>query len=380
MKRMTRLFIGILLLILAADLSAAPRPIPKPPSVAAEGYLILDFNSGQVIAESKADQRMEPASLTKLMTAYIVFAELKSGNIHLNDMVTVSEKAWRMPGSRMFIEVGKQASVEELLQGMIIQSGNDATVALAEFVAGGEDAFATLMNQQALALGMNASHFTNSTGLPDGEHYTTARDIGLLTRALIRRFPEYYKWYSVRKYTYNGITQYNRNKLLWRDESVDGVKTGHTESAGFCLVTSAERDGMRLLTVVMGANSEDGRAQESQKLLNYGFRFFETHLLYASDKPVTTVRIWKGESEDLPLGVAEDLYVTVPRGQYKSLNALMNIEAKIIAPTAKGEKHGTLNISIDDKELAQRPLIALMKVDEGGLWQLLVDNVKLMFH
>ena len=371
---------AVLLTLSLSMAQAAPSLIPSPPRLAASGYILMDYQSGQVLAESKAAERMEPASLTKMMTAYTVFHELKAGHISLDDMVRVSEKAWRMPGSRMFIEVGSQVSVEELLKGMIIQSGNDASVALAEFVAGSEDAFVPLMNAHAANLGLTSTHFVNSTGLPDPDHYTTPRDMARLAKALIGDFPDHYGWYSEEKYTYNNITQSNRNLLLYRDKSVDGVKTGHTESAGYCLVASAKRDEMRLISVVMGTNSEKARAQESQKLLNYGFRFFETHRLYAADEPLKQMRIWKGASEMLPLGLSDELYVTVPRGQYKDLKATLSVDKTIVAPASKGQAFGTVNINLGDEVLAQRPLVALQDVGEGSLWQQVLDHVMLMFQ
>ena len=354
--------------------------VPPAPKIQAKGYLLMDFNSGNILAEANADERMEPASLTKMLSAYVAAHEIDNGNIQLSDEVTVSEKAWRMPGSRMFIEVGKTVSVEDLLKGIIIQSGNDATVALAEHLAGSEEAFASLMNQHAARLGMVDSHFVNSTGLPNPEHYTTPRDLARLAQALIRDFPDHYDWYSAKEFRYNNIKQYNRNKLLWRNKDVDGIKTGHTESAGFCLVASALRDDMRLISVVLGTNSEEARAEESQKLLGYGFRFFETHRLYAANKPLTTARIWKGASEELPLGLSEDLFLTIPKGQYKQLQASMNIDARIIAPAEKGKAYGTLNISLGEEPFAQRELVALSAVEEGGLFSGLVDDVKLLFE
>jgi D-alanyl-D-alanine carboxypeptidase (penicillin-binding protein 5/6) len=298
-----QLFPALLLCFVVAGLHAAPLPIPKPPATGAKAYILQDYDSQRIVAEKDSDQSIEPASITKLMTAYAVFMELKSGNISLEDSVTISEKAWRTPGSRMFIEVGKQVSVEDLLKGMIIQSGNDATVALAEYIAGSEDTFAALMNRHAEELGLTGSHFMNSTGLPDAEHYMSARDIALLAGQLIREFPEYYQWYSQKEFTFNDITQYNRNKLLWRDASVDGVKTGHTDSAGYCLVTSAKQGDMRLISVVLGTDSENARADASQALLNYGFRFFETHKLYDGGNQLATSRIWKGETESVSLGI-----------------------------------------------------------------------------
>ncbi len=372
-----------LMLFLPALLLALPAlaaPIPAPPQAAARAYALQDFHSGRLLAQKNIHERMEPASLTKLMTAYIVFSELESGAITLSDQVRVSEAAWRMGGSRMFIEVDKLVSVEDLLKGMIIQSGNDASVALAEHVAGSEDAFASLMNSYAGKLGMTGTHFVNSTGMPDPEHYTTVNDLAILTRALIADFPQYYKWYSQREFTFNGITQNNRNKLLWRDKSVDGVKTGHTKSAGFCLIASAQRNGMRLISIVLGAKSENARAQESQKLLNYGFRFYETRRLHGANETVTTVRIWKGEVEQLPLGLTEDLFVTVPRGQFGQIETRHNVAALIMAPAGRGRQYGSLVVSLGGEEIALRPLVALRDVAEGSLWQRLSDEALLLFE
>ncbi|HWQ94562.1 MAG TPA: D-alanyl-D-alanine carboxypeptidase family protein [Gammaproteobacteria bacterium] len=361
------------------EAQTAAQPIPAPPSVAARAYALMDFHSGDILAQNNADQRMEPASLTKLMTAYAVFKELATGKIKLTDQASISEKAWRTEGSRTFVKVNTKVGLEDLLKGMIVQSGNDATLALAEHAAGSEESFVALMNQHAKEIGMEHSHFTNSTGLPDPELYVTAADMAKLARALIRDFPEYYKWYSVKEFTYNGITQYNRNKLLWRDIGVDGVKTGHTDAAGYCLIASAKHDDMRLISVVLGTESENSRAKESEQLLNYGFRFYETHALYAAGKPLGTARVWKGVSRDLPLGLSEDLYVTVPRGQYKNLTAALEVDMRIIAPASKGERHGAVKVSLGDKVLATRPLVALQDVAQGGWWRRLVDTVKLWF-
>ncbi len=354
--------------------------VPDAPSIGARAYILQDFDSGRVLAEVNADERMEPASLTKIMTAYVVFEELKQGNIGMDDKVRVSEKAWRMGGSKMFIEVDTKVSIEDLLKGLIIQSGNDASVALAEFIAGDESAFADLMNQYAVRLGMTGSHFINSSGLPHAEHYTTARDTVTLAAAIIRDFPELYKMHAEKQYEYNGIVQHNRNKLLWRDESVDGLKTGHTESAGYCLVASAQRDGMRLISVVMGSESERSRARESIALLSYGFRFFETHRLYGALEPLTEIRIWKGEIEKLGIGLARDLYVTVPRGQYEKLNAKMEIDSKVVAPVMKGEARGKLEVTLGGEQIAQRPLVTLAPVAEGGLWRQVTDQVRMLFQ
>jgi D-alanyl-D-alanine carboxypeptidase (penicillin-binding protein 5/6) len=369
-----------LFLTVAGVAQAVPSIIPSPPKLAATGYVLMDYQSGQVVAENNAEQRMEPASLTKMMTAYVVSHELQSGHIALTDMVRVSEKAWRMPGSRMFIEVGNEVSVEQLLKGLIIQSGNDSSVALAEHVAGSEDSFVPLMNAHAKTLGLNGTHFANSTGLPHPEHYTTPHDMARLAAAIIRDYPDHYEWYSEKSYTYNNIAQSNRNLLLFRDDSVDGLKTGHTESAGYCLVASARRDEMRLISVVMGTKSEKARAQESQKLLNYGFRFYETHRLYSAGQELKEMRIWKGESESLKLGLSDELYVTVPRGQYKDLNASLSVDKTITAPASRGQAFGSVSIRLEDQVVAERPLVALQDVPKGGLMQIIKDNVLLLFQ
>ena len=377
--RSSPLFPALLLLVFTS-LEAAPLPVPKPPATGAKAYILQDFDSQRVVAEKDSSQSIEPASITKLMTAYAVFTELKNGNITLEDQVTISEKAWRTPGSRMFVEVGKQVSVKDLLMGMIIQSGNDATVAMAEHIAGSEDTFAALMNRHAEELGMTGSHFVNSTGLPGAEHYMSARDIALLAARLIQEFPEYYKWYSQKEFTYNDITQYNRNKLLWRDESVDGVKTGHTDSAGYCLVTSAKQEDMRLISVVLGTNSENARAEASQALLNYGFRFFETHKLYDGGNQLATSRVWKGDTESVSLGTGSALYATIPRGQYKSLDASMTIDNRITAPVAAGEPLGMVHVKLGDTVIAEQELVALQAVNEGSLWQRIMDEALLYFE
>ena len=380
MKYLNMFFLMTLLLLWLGESFAAPILVPAPPKIKAKGYLLVDYNSGRVLAEKNADTRMEPASLTKMLSSYVVAYELHEGNIKPDDLVTISKKAWKMPGSRMFAEVGKQIKVQELLKGIIIQSGNDATVALAEFIAGSEEAFASLMNQHAQELGMISSNFVNSTGLPHKDHYTTPRDMATIGKALIRDFPEHYEWYSQKEFRFNGIKQYNRNKLLWRDKSVDGIKTGHTESAGFCLVASAEKEGMRLVSVLLGAKSENARANESQKLLGYGFRFYESHQLYAADVPLTEVPVWKGGKDLISLGLKEDLHVTVPRGQYKNLDASMKITSKIIAPTTKGQELGVLSVKLGDLDFTERKLVALESIESGSLWNNLLDEVKLLFE
>ena len=351
--------------------------IPAAPMVSAKSFILQDFDSGRILAEKNADQKMAPASLTKIMAVYAIFHELKNGSVTLDELVTISKKAWRTPGSRMFVEVNKQISVKDLLKGVIIQSGNDASVALAEHIAGDETTFAQIMNQQAKRLNMLGTYFTNSMGLPDEQHYTTARDLAVLTRALILEFPEYYQWFAEKEFTYNSITQKNRNTLLWRDETVDGVKTGHTEEAGYCLVASAKREGMRLISAVMGTTSTSTRSNENQSLLNYGFRFFKNHKLYNSQVVLSEPRIWKGESDNLKLGLAKDLYVTIPRRHYKDLKASMEIDAKITAPATEGKTYGTVNISLAGEKIISEPLVALETVNQGSLFDKLYDDALL---
>ncbi len=373
-----RLFPLVLLLLVNTAVIAAP--VPEPPQVAASGHLLIDFDSELAISQDNADKRLEPASLTKIMTAYAVFRELRAGNLSRDDMVLVSEKAWKTGGSRMFIEVGKQVSVDDLIQGMIIQSGNDACVALAEHIAGSEEAFAGLMNEHSTRLGMSDTHFTNATGLPHADHYTTPADIIKVTKATIQEFPEFYKLYAKKEFTYNDIRQHNRNKLLWRDESVDGVKTGHTEAAGYCLVSSAIRADMRLLVVVMGTASEEARAKESLSLLNYGFRFYETHKLYGAGDSVRTARVWKGASENIQLGLQDDLAITVPRGRYDELDATTRINQLIEAPVSLGQTLGRIIITLDGEELVSMPLVALEEIEESGFIGSMVDSVLMLFE
>lgn len=359
---------------------AVPHVIPSAPNIQAKAYILVDQNSGKTIASIDPESRIEPASLTKIMTGYVVISELRNGTIQMEDEVTISTKAWQMPGSRMFIEVGKKVTVQDLIKGMVIQSGNDASVALAEHVAGSEGVFAELMNRYAQSLGMTDTHYVNATGLPHPDHYTTAKDLATLTKALIEQFPEEYKWYAEKKFTFNGITQYNRNKLLWQDASVDGLKTGHTESAGYCLVTSAEREDMRLISVLLGADSAKQRVQESQKLLNYGFRFFETHKLYEPDQRLNDVRIWEGKQDTLALGLSEALYITIPRGQYKNLVIESSIDPKITAPVQKGQALGKLFISFNNEVLVERPLVALNDMEEGSFFKKIFDQVKQLLN
>jgi D-alanyl-D-alanine carboxypeptidase (penicillin-binding protein 5/6) len=322
---------------------------------------------------------VEPASITKVMTSYVVFTELASGNVKLDDLVNISEAAWRTGGSRMFIEPSMEVTVEQLLMGMVIQSGNDASVALAEHLAGTEEAFAGLMNHYATQLGMTNSNFTNSTGLPHEDHYTTARDVALLSIALIADFPEYYRWYSEKEYSFNNIRQHNRNNLLWRDPAVDGLKTGHTQAAGYCLAASAKRDGMRLVSVVLGSSSESARVSESQSLLNYGFRFFETVQLYKAGQELAQGRVWKGEKEQIRLGIRDELFVTIPRGRYDDLDAQVEMRPELIAPLVEGEKVGQISIRLEDGEITSRGLIALESVNEAGFFGRAWDGMSMWF-
>ena len=378
-RRTIRTLLSVALLTLTWSIGgwAAEIPVPAAPKIPAKGFVLLDFTSGNLLAEEAADTPLEPASLTKLMTAYVAFQALADGRIDMADPVYVSETAWRTPGSRMFVEVGTEVSVEQLLQGMIVQSGNDASVALAEYIAGTEQTFAELMNQYAEALGMENTSFRNSTGLPAEGHTTTARDIALLATALIEQFPEYYAWYSQREFTYNDITQHNRNVLLWRDKSVDGVKTGHTDAAGYCLVSSAIRDDMRLVAVVMGSPSEKARADASLALLNYGFRFYETHKLYAAGQEITSARIWKGDAELASLGLTDDLFVTIPRGAYDDLQAEMDLADNLTAPLDQHTEVGAVRVSLEGELLAAEPLVALNAVSQGSIWQRMKDQVLL---
>lgn len=354
-----------------------PPPIPAPPQVQARGYILLDYTSNQTLAATNENERLEPASLTKLMTAYGVFHALKDGRIKLDDLVTISPYARSQDGSRMFVDVGTRVSVENLIQGMIVQSGNDATVALAEHVAGSEPVFVDLMNQYAKQLGMVSTRFQNSPGMPNPEHYTTAHDIALLASALIHEYPNYYKWYSQREFTWNKITQPNRNGLLDRDPTVDGLKTGHTESAGYCLVSSAKRNDMRLVSVVMGSPTVRAREDASSALLNYGFNFYQTRKLYPNKTPVMTVKVWKGAADEVPLGVIQDIYTTVPRGQENLLSATADVPDPLFAPLSPGKAAGQLRITLGDKVIGTYPLHPTQEVPEAGFFGRLTDDVKL---
>lgn len=374
------LFFSLLFINFQVSAESPELSTPSAPSIDAAAYILQDYHTGKVLAENNADAKLAPASLTKIMTVYVVFTELSNGHLHLEDMVTISEKAWKTSGSRMFIELGNQVNVEDLLKGVIIQSGNDASVALAEHVGGNEETFAEMMNQHAIRLGMANSHFKNSDGLPVEDHYTTARDLAILTTALIKEFPDYYRWFSQKEFTFNKITQQNRNKLLSRDESVDGVKTGFTDDAGYCLVASALREDMRLISVVMGAKSANARANENQTLLNYGFRFYESHRLYQGKTALNEARVWKGASKTISLGLAEDIYVTIPRRQYKDLKAVINVDKKITAPVADGAKLGSVKVTLKDEVVINKDLVALKAVDQGNIFQQLSDSVMMMME
>lgn len=378
-KHLIRSIFFLFLLQFSGFGSAEPILAPGAPDLSAKAYLLVEFNSGKVLTEHNADEKLAPASLTKIMTVYAAFHEIKNGNLALTDLVTVSKKAWQTPGSRMFIQVDSKVEVENLLKGVIISSGNDASVALAEHIAGDESTFAGLMNQHAKRLGLTNTHFTNSMGLPDENHYTSARDLVTLTSALIREFPEYYAWHAIKEFKYNNITQTNRNKLLWRDSSVDGVKTGYTEEAGYCLVASARKEDMRLISVVMGTNSTNERANQNQALLNFGFRFFETHQLYKANESLAETRIWKGEQKMLKLGFAQGLYVTIPRRHFDDLQATIQVDEKIMAPAAIGDKRGTLSIMLAEQPYLSVPLTALENVPEGGFFRKIYDGALLLF-
>ncbi len=363
----------------AANAVPGSGPVPPPPTIAAKAWVLMDYASGQVLAQSNMDERVAPASITKVMTSYVVSAELAQGKIKLDDAVPISEKAWRSggagtDGSTSFLQLGSKVPLKDLLYGMIIQSGNDAAIALAEFTAGSEETFAQLMNQYAQRLGMRGTHYVDASGLPNPDHYTTAHDVALLSRAVIHDYPDEYKIYAIKEFEWNGIKQHNRNTLLWRDDTVDGIKTGHTSEAGFCLAASARRGDQRLISVVMGAASEKARADDNQALLNYGFRFYETHKLYAGNAPLVSPELWKGAVANLPLGVAEDVLVTFPRGRYGDLKASLEMPSRLVAPIEKGKAVGTLKVQLDGKVLLERPLIALAEGAEGGFFKRMSDG------
>lgn len=362
----------------AAALAQPGPPTPQAPAFDASSYILMDYHSGQIIAERTPDERVDPASITKLMTAYITFSELAAGNITEDDLVTVSKKAWKAIGSRMFVEVGTQVRIGDLLRGMIIQSGNDASIALAEHLAGGEDSFAGWMNQHAQRMGLANTHYMNATGLSGPEHYSSARDIALLARALITEFPEHYALYSQKEFSYGGISQANRNKLLWRDATVDGMKTGYTEAAGYCLVSSAQREGMRLISVVLGTPSGSARIRSSEALLNYGFRFFETLEVGGDGEKLAQARIWKAGEAEVPLGTVGPLYVTIPRGQQKNLELKPVFDTRLVAPVTAGEPLGEMQLLLRGETIRSVPLVALKDMPLGSLWQRLRDEIWLL--
>jgi D-alanyl-D-alanine carboxypeptidase (penicillin-binding protein 5/6) len=370
----------VLLLVAVPCTAFSQSGTPSAPEVAAKGFLLIDFNSGKVLASKAPNEKLDPASITKLMTAYAIFKAIEANQISLDDEVLVSEKAWRTKGSRMFIEAGKKVVVKDLLQGMIVQSGNDASVALAEFAAGTEETFAQVMNQQAADLRMINTHYQNSTGLPAEDHYTSAADIAKLASALIREFPDYYRWYSQKQFTFNGITQGNRNALLWRDDSVDGMKTGYTENAGYCLVASAERNGMRLISVVLGTKSPAARAKESQALLNYGFRFYETHSLWQTDAAVASARVWKGAVEATELVVRNPVFVTFPRGSRERLKLETTVDELITAPFDTDTRLGQVKATLDGETIARGDLYSTAAVTEGGFIDSAWDELLMWFE
>ncbi len=367
-----------------SQLLNAASILPPPPQVAGSAYLLIDADSGHIIAEQNADQALAPASLTKLMTSYVLSHEMAEGRVSIDDQVLISSLAWAQNpifagSSLMWVEAGKQVRLEDLHRGLVVSSGNDAAVAIAEHLAGSETAFADMMNGHARELGMTGSHFVNSHGLPDSDHYTTARDLALLSNALINRFPEEYALYKEREFTYNNIRQYNRNTLLAEDPSVDGLKTGYTEDAGYCLVASAERDGMRLISVVLGTSSERARKSETRKLLNYGFRFYETHDLYRAGQELSKARVWKGMQEQLGLGVDQQIYLTIPRGRHDDLKAVMEIQEFIVAPVEAGQSFGELSVSLNGELVMVTPLVAMTVVEQAGFFARLWDTLVMFF-
>lgn len=360
-----------------------PQPImftPGTPSIDAKAYILIDANSGKVLAEKNAGTHLAPASLTKLMSLYVISGALKNGSIHPDDQVRISTKAWKTSGSRMFIKAGDEVSVKDLMQGIIVDSGNDATVAMAEYVAGTEETFTSIMNAQAKNMGMNNSHFLDSTGLPNPDHYSTARDLALLAQNITQTYPEDYKLFSEKSFTYNHIHQSNRNRLLWHYQYADGLKTGHTDDAGYCLVASSVKDGMRLISVIMGAPNDQTRTEDSIRLLTYGYRFFETHKLYNASTELTRARVWKGVTKDTALGVSNTLYVTLPIGQYRNIETNIQLNPSIKAPIIKGQTYGTINIVLNKQILASQPLVALENNSSGGIWRGVVDSVSYSYN
>ncbi|HKJ71820.1 MAG TPA: D-alanyl-D-alanine carboxypeptidase family protein [Gammaproteobacteria bacterium] len=374
-QRLAGLLLACLFLLPAA-LPALAGPVPSPPEVAGKAAFLMDFHSGRVLANEDADKPWPPASLTKMMTLYTTFKALDDGSVSMDDTIRVSKKAWQTHGSRMFLEVGDEVPLKRIVKGVIVESGNDACVALAEHVAGSTQAFVQLMNSHARELGLEHTHFANPTGLPAEGMKTTARDMAHLAAALLREYPDHYDLFSIRKMSYNDISQYNRNRLMWWDDSVDGLKTGHTERAGYHLVASAERDGMRLISVVLGTDSERARAEQSQSLLNYGFRFYRTYKLYEAGEALHKVRVWKGARDHAPVSLKRDLYVTIPRGQRDQVKVTLDFREPLMAPVAEGQEVGKLTAKLGDKTLAVRPLTALNRIPEGGIFRRMIDSVR----
>lgn len=356
-----------------------PRLNPTAPNINAKAYILIDVNSGKILAEKNSDEKLPPASLTKMMTLYVISNGLHNEQIHLQDNVRISRDAWRATGSRMFVKEGQTVPIQELLKGIIVDSGNDACVAMAEHLGGSERGFADIMNQQAQALGMTNSHFTDSTGLPDPAHYTSAKDLAILGKALINDYPQYYHWYKQKWFTFNGIRQPNRNRLLWRDNQVDGLKTGHTNDAGFCLVASAKRDGMRLLSVVLGSPSESIRADDSERLLNYGFRFYENHNLYKANQPIRELEVYKGARNKLAVGVINDAIITIPTGQFQRVTIKTQLPTVLVAPIKKGQSVGKLRVEFENKVIDTYPLYALEDIPSGGFFTRIKDSIRLLF-
>ena len=374
-----RAFLTVVLLAFAVTAQAQSVLIPAPPAIGATSYVLMDPLSGTILMEENSHERLPPASLTKMMTAYIVERELDEGRIAMTDMVPISVNAWQTGGSRTFVKEGTQATVGDLLRGVIIQSGNDASVALAEFIAGSESAFADIMNQQAQLLGMKDTNFVNATGLPSPEHYSSAYDLALLARAIITDYPENYPIYAEKHFTYNNIRQPNRNSLLWRDPTVDGLKTGHTEEAGFCLVASAKREDTRFIAVVMGTDSTAARAQEVQKMLNYGFRYYTSEQLFSAGQQLLESQVWGGKSERVQIGVKDDVYVTIPRGSKGDLESVVDVDNIIKAPVETGQELGRVRVMLGDTMIVDEPALALLGVPEGGFFRQLWDSIKLFF-
>ncbi|PIQ44222.1 MAG: serine-type D-Ala-D-Ala carboxypeptidase [Gammaproteobacteria bacterium CG11_big_fil_rev_8_21_14_0_20_46_22] len=364
----------------APQSAAQPMLVPSPPNVPAKAYVLMDVDSGKIIAEKNMDERRAPASLTKLMTLYLTSRALHAGVIKTSDKVLISKKAWQTGGSRMFVKVNSQVPVDMLTQGIIVDSGNDATMALAQFVGGSIPSFVQMMNQQAQALGMKNTHYTDPTGLPAPKHYSSAHDLGILARAIWLEFPEYHAWYGEKWLTYNNIRQPNRNRLLWRYPYAKGMKTGHTDEAGYCLIAEADKNGMRLISVVMGAPTDEDRSSDSIRLLEYGFRFYNTHLLYQGGSVVATPRIWFGDKSSIPAGVLDSFYVTMPHGQFQKAKVNVQMDTNIHAPIAKGQQLGTVTVSVDGNVVETRPLVALEADSKGGWWRYSTDAVGYKFH